>query len=414
VSKLNIYLERYAHPEQLITSQPKADLGIIVTIPCYNEPDLISSLAALGNCELPSCAVEAIIVINHSVKAADAIQAQNQLTYDQAMVWASNHNSERLFFHIHQQELPHKHAGVGLARKIAMDEAVKRFEVLENTDGIIVCFDADSLCETNYLVEIENHFLENPKSPGCSIHFEHPLLGSLNKEVYQAITEYELFLRYYTHALKYCGLPYAYETIGSSMAVRSAVYQKQGGMNRRKAGEDFYFLHKIITLGHFTELKTTKVIPSPRQSERVPFGTGRAVNKWLEEKSLTTYAPQTFIDLKTFTDQVGQLWDINDNDLKSMIADLPMGIKSFLVSNDFVSTLASIKNNSASLETFTNRFYQWFDAFKVLKYMHYARDENYANVSILEASQWLLQKGYGIEVSSEKSALLMFRELDRQ
>lgn len=413
MSNPNIYLDRYAHPEQLISAQPKHDLGIIVTIPCYNEPDLISSLEALHKCQLPACSTEVIVVINHSEKAEETIKALNQHTYDQAIEWTNTINSDQLQFHIHLKELPHKHAGVGLARKIAMDEAIRRFEAVENPEGVIVCFDADSLCEENYLVGIERHFQQHPKSPGCSIHFEHPLLGNLNKEIYQAITEYELFLRYYTHAQKYCGLPFAYETIGSSMAVRSFAYQKQGGMNRRKAGEDFYFLHKIIALGYFTELKTTKVIPSPRQSDRVPFGTGKAVNKWLVEKSLFTYAPQTFIDLKVFTDQVAHLWLIKDAELESLLNSLPISIRSYLIDSNFESSLTSIQKNSASQATFIDRFYHWFDAFKLLKYVHHARDQYQPNIPILEASQWLLNKSYGIEVTSEKSALLMFRELDR-
>jgi len=412
VSNPNIYLERYAHPGQLLTTQPYGDLGLIVTIPCYNEPDLISSLASLNNCELPNCAVEVIVVINHSEKADQAIKTQNQHTYDEAIAWANTHNSDQIHFHIHLQELPHKHAGVGLARKVAMDEAVRRFEAVGKPEGVIVCFDADSLCEANYLTAIEEHFLENPKSPGCSIHFEHPIFGNLNKEVYQAITDYELFLRHYTHALKYCRLPYAYETIGSSMAVISLAYQKQGGMNRRKAGEDFYFLHKIIALGNFTELKTTKVIPSPRQSDRVPFGTGRAVNKWLEEKSLNTYAPQTFTDLKAFTDQVDQLYTLKQG-ADAFLDTLPESIRTFLLDNDFEKELSAIQQNSASPNTFIHRFYHWFDAFKVLKYVHYARDEYHDNIPVLGASQWLLQNSYGIEVASEKGALLMFRKLDR-
>ncbi|MEZ4848575.1 MAG: hypothetical protein R3B93_08135 [Bacteroidia bacterium] len=72
---------------------------------------------------------------------------------------------------------------------------------------------------------------------------------------------------------------HAFHCVGSSMAVRSIAYQKRGGMNRRKAGEDFYFLQKFIAEGTLAELSTTKVIPSPRASEKVPFGTGRAIKK---------------------------------------------------------------------------------------------------------------------------------------
>src|SRR5213594_3575687 len=99
------------------------------------------------------------------------------------------------------------------------------------------------------------------------------MAGLLDPKVAEAIAAYELHLRYYVRALRYAGFPYAHHTIGSCMAVRADVYKKQGGMNKRQAGEDFYFLQKIIPLGHFTDLTETKVIPSSRPSDRVPFGT---------------------------------------------------------------------------------------------------------------------------------------------
>ena len=75
---------------------------------------------------------------------------------------------------------------------------------------------------------------------------------------------------------------------------------RQGGMNKRQAGEDFYFLHKIIPLGHFGEINTTRVIPSPRPSDRVPFGTGRAVRDYLATHKFETYPLEAFRDLKQF------------------------------------------------------------------------------------------------------------------
>lgn len=48
-------------------------------------------------------------------------------------------------------------------------------------------------------------------------------------------------------------------------------------MNRRRASEDFYFLQALMRGGRLTELGSTRVLPSPRVSQRVPFGTGRAI-----------------------------------------------------------------------------------------------------------------------------------------
>ena len=65
----------------------------------------------------------------------------------------------------------------------------------------------------------------------------------------EAIMKYELYLRYYRLALEYTGHPHAYHCIGSAFAVRTLDYVAQGGMNKRQAGEDFYFLQKLIATG---------------------------------------------------------------------------------------------------------------------------------------------------------------------
>jgi cellulose synthase/poly-beta-1,6-N-acetylglucosamine synthase-like glycosyltransferase len=292
---VNYYLNRYAVREALITQKPHSDLGIVVVIPCCNEPNLVASLQSLYNCEKPLGSVEVIVVINASERAENNLLAQNQKTLLEAEAWSTEHADHFNFYFIEENQLPKKHAGVGLARKIGMDEAVRRFDLVNNHRGIIACFDADALCESNYLVELEKHFKQHSKSPACSIHFEHPIKGTEFPEaIYNGISQYELHLRYYKNGLAYANLPYAFHTIGSSMAVRSEAYQKQNGMNKRKAGEDFYFLQKLIPLGYFSELKTTKILPSPRVSDRVPFGTGKAMQSWLddEKKELESYNPK--------------------------------------------------------------------------------------------------------------------------
>ena len=105
---------------------------------------------------------------------------------------------------------------------------------------------------------------------------------ALGQAGFDGIAAYELHLRYHVRVQKWIGFPYAFQTIGSAMAVRAWAYVKQGGMNRRHAGEDFYFLQKISWLGPISELSTVTVFPSPRLSGRVPFGTGKAVGDYIE------------------------------------------------------------------------------------------------------------------------------------
>ena len=283
--------------------------------------------------------------------------------------------------------MPQKHAGVGLARKIGMDEAVSRFAKIKQDKGIIVCFDADCTCAPNYLIEIENAFKKYaPKA--MSIRFEHPLSGvEFDQKIYDYITDYELHLRVYKNAIAFAGLPYGYHTVGSSMAVSVMDYCKQGGMNKRKAGEDFYFMQKFIQLGPIYELNSTCVYPSPRVSDRVPFGTGRAIGERVNGSvdHLLTYNMQSFYDLKELTSVVPKFYESFDE-----IVRLPVAIKCFFKEENLISKLLEIKRESASLTTFVKRFYAWFDAFQLLKFVHFARDEFYPNQPINSVAQQLL------------------------
>ena len=416
---MNFYLNKYGFQNPTIKPFPNKKLGICIVIPCYNETELILSLEALYSCDRPKVPVEIITVINAGITTNETIKAENRKTYKKAVEWSKNKNTPNFQFHfILEEALPKKHAGVGLARKIGMDEAVHRFELVK-TDGIIVCFDADSLCETNYLKEIENHFLQYPKTHGCSIHFEHPISGNkFSAAIYTGIINYELHLRYYNQALKFAKLPYAFHTVGSSMAVRSSAYQKQGGMNKRKAGEDFYFIHKIIALGNFTEIKTTKVIPSPRISDRVPFGTGKAIGDWIEkgEEVYKTYAFECFILLKAFVERIS---DFSTIDLHSIAFDINKNQKKqlidFLETQKFASAIAEISKNSKGEKAFEKRFFRWFDAFKVLKFIHYLRDNGTRNLPIKEETNKLISNLFQAKTfESEVEQLSFLREIEKK
>jgi len=414
---MNFYLNKYGFCPQQLSLVPHDNVNIIIVIPCYNEPDLISSLQAIYNCTLPSCNIEVIIVINASINESDKIKTHNLTTYKTGVNWAKKHNSKALMFHfILNNNLPKKHAGVGLARKIGMDEAVYRFDLLKK-DGIIVCFDADSKCDPNYLVEIEKHFVNSPKTPGCSIHYEHPIEGvEFEQSIYNGIINYELFLRYYNLSLQYAKLPFAFQTVGSSMAVRSSIYQKQGGMNKRKAGEDFYFIHKIIALGGFTNLTKTKVIPSPRISDRVPFGTGKAIGDWIEseEETYSTYDFRIFEIIKEFVEIIPTLEKSDLDQTKFSTQKENQQFIHFLIENDFNMALTEIRKNASNSKAFLKRFFIWFNAFRVLKLVHYLRDNQYQNKDIFDLSVQLARHlNFYNNQQSPKELLQLYRKQEQ-
>ena len=353
-------------------------------------------------------------MINSSEVDTKEVLQQNELTVLQTSIWINDHSGPELkFFIIEAKKLPKRHAGVGLARKIGMDEAVVRFDRNFNENGIISCFDADCKCDPNYLIALESHFASNPQAQGCSVYYEHPLIGNeFEASIYEGIVDYELFLRYYNQGLRFAGFPFAFHTVGSAMAVTSKVYQKQGGMNKRKAGEDFYFLQKIIYLGNFTELNTTRIIPSPRTSNRVPFGTGKAILKWLEKKELITYDPQVFWDLKLFISELPQLFC--DKSATTILSGLSPALKSFLISRNFENKVREIKANSSSQLLFEKRFFQWFNGFVVLKFVHFARDNYYKPIKIGSASSELLTVlGFDTSGFSRQEILVKYRAIEK-
>ena len=189
-------------------------------------------------------------------------------------------------------------------------------------------------------------------------------------------------------------------------------------MNRRKAGEDFYFLHKFIPLGQFDELQTTRVIPSPRISERVPFGTGRAVGTLINSKEdLTTYAPQSFIDLQAFFKMLPAFFKAKQNTLEATIAGSSEAIQAFLVLINFKDKLIEIRGNTNSLKSFEQRFFRWFNAFMIMKYLHFCRDNFYENLLVVEAARWLLKNYHHQPVTNRHKSINLlerFRELDKK
>lgn len=401
----------------LITGPPHPQLNLCIVIPSFNEPDLISTLEAIYHCTRPANAIEVIVVINAPLNIGEIIVENNKVTLQKATVWISEHLDPKLRFHlIYSPNLPEKTAGVGYARKIGMDEAVFRLHQVNNNAGIIASMDADALCDVNYLVETEQHFQKFTKTPGASIYFEHPIEGNNFKpDIYKGITLYELHLRYINQAFRYAGHPHAFHTVGSSFAVRMKAYVKQGGMNKRQAGEDFYFLQKIIALGNYTEINSTRIIPSPRTSDRVPFGTGPVIQRFLCDHIFQTYSMEAFSDVKMMIDQLNNLYDVNKDATLQIMNSLSNPLREFLQTNNFLFEWESVTANSASLQAFRNRFFRWFNTFKVIKYLNFTADKYYEKSAVVGEAQKLLIK-LGLSIPSENSVDLLkyYRNLDRR
>lgn len=412
------YLEKVNFDPSLNIQAPSKDLSMVVAIPACNEPDILETLSSLVRGRRPIGAVEIIIILNAAKSARDEIISQNLLTEKNLLAFARTHDEGGFRILVsHRPAVPDRDAGAGLARKMAMDQALSRFNLLNRPAGIILSLDADTICQENYLIEVERQFRDKPDTKACNILYEHPLEGGpFPDSVYNGIIQYELHLRYYVQALRFAGHPHAFHTVGSAFGVRADIYAAQGGMNKRKAGEDFYFLQKIIPLGGFYEVNSTRVIPSPRPSDRVGFGTGPVISKFQrgETTELHTYHPDVFSDLRHFLSSVPSLYAAPQQSLQQVLENYPTAVREN-VSPDFISKILEIRGNAARESTFLNRFYRWFNMFRTLKYINFAHQHHYARVPVVEAARELLS-GTGMGFQGDCNAmelLLHLREIQK-
>jgi hypothetical protein len=430
------YLQKHAIGGPFIKEAPDPDLNCIVAIPATEESGLLKCLDSLYICQPPPLPVEVIVLLNSSEKSSTATIETNRHTFEAAREWSRNHSRPGLQFHIVLAEgLPAKHHGAGLARKLVMDEAVRRLNAIEKggrPEGVIVSLDADCTVRGDYLREITGMFGRFPELEGCSVAFEHPLEGDEFPEpVYEAIVNYELHQRTYLEAVRYTGYPYAYHTVGSAFAVRASTYCRQGGMSRRQAGEDFYFIQKVAGQGNYGECNSTRVYPSPRPSARVPFGTGPDIARQIAGKSLPgsegtrarggedhiavlppyyTYPPPLFDQLKEFYSRIPSLFSTTDP--AAVLSGVQPLLRQYLKTAGFLETLKEVRENTASEAAFRQRFFKKFNMLWILKFLHYAEAEGVAKMEVETAAKEMLERiGSPAPADSNKRALLQIYRL---
>ena len=135
------------------------------------------------------------------------------------------------------------------------------------------------------------------EASAISLPFTHHLLE--NHPTSAATLLYELKLHHYVLHLAALGSPYAFHALGSSFAASAKAYAKVRGVPLRSAGEDFYLLNKLAKVGLIHRASGVGVKITSRQSSRVPFGTGPAIQHLLETKDMLR-AP-LFYDARCFS-----------------------------------------------------------------------------------------------------------------
>ena len=263
-------------------------------------------------------------------------------------------------------ELPQKQAGVGLARKIGLDLSLKFCD----KDSILCNLDADTIISPYYLKTIEKYYKQN-NSYAAVINFSH--YQSKNQKLTEAIKVYEKFIKHTSKNLKKSNSPYYYHSIGSTITSTALAYAAVGGMTKKIATEDFYFLESLSKYRSVDIIEDILVFPSSRISDRVYLGTGyrmKQSNSGFDLNKLF-FNDQIFILLKKWLELGTNCKNKHINfvlmEAKKIHSDLPIFLNNEKIKNVWIG----LQKSSPTEKHFIMQFHRWFDALKTLRFLKY-------------------------------------------
>jgi len=231
------------------------------------------------------------------------------------------------------------------------------------------------------------------------------ILNIRRHKIMQVTRLYEYSLRYYVAGLSFAHSPYAFHTIGSTIAVNAVHYAKVRGFPRRQAGEDFYLLNKLAKVGSIMQLSAdTDCEPieiAARLSDRVPFGTGAAVGRIMElenpAREFLLYHPAVFGLLRSWLGSLPAFWQSRSSDIGVILSRGPVTDQQGSLSNhspmDLQVLIGGLEESGATealqhafkqssdAKQFNRQIHTWFDAFRTLKLIHHLRDHHLPSIS---------------------------------
>lgn len=399
------YLEKYAEPEASLCKDISNCYTHVLCIPAFAEtPDFLAATTAA----ITQQKVLVILVVN-----APASANSTQLEQTRAM---AAHLKQQ---HPTRQQLADNMClldaagadillvercspglflaekdGVGRARKIACDITCRLIADGTVASPWIHCTDADCTLPADYFQAVQG--LNATHTSAAIYPFRHT--PHADDQVRLAQQLYDAALDYYVDGLAWAGSPWAFHTIGSTLTVSAAHYAKVRGFPVRAAGEDFYLLNKLAKTGRVAQLECSPLLLASRLSDRVPFGTGPALQKILAMdnpvENYRYYHPLCFQYLKCWLTLAQTLWQkritrIDTACIRNFcqddqtFADVNSDImQECLLAFDIRKGLTHAFAHSNSEAVFARHLRNWFDAFMTLKCIHWLRDNHFTSVPL--------------------------------
>lgn len=275
------------------------------------------------------------------------------------------HNYAFLTLHVMDRSSPGlgwtgKRQGVGCARKELFDKILSD----SDADDITVSLDADTYVRPHYLQSLVDHFAAHPEMNAVAVPYYHPIQPEDEKRG-RALLRYELYMRNYAINLLRIRSPYGFTALGSAIAMRACALQKIGGITPLQSGEDFYLVQKFCKMGGLSLFNAECVYPAGRYSDRVPFGTGPAMQAGAsgEWDSYPIYPHDCFEPIREAYRHLKDLYDRNfyekENEFLAFLQDI----------NKNDNVWAGILDNVSDFPHFVKAFHQKADGLRILQFL---------------------------------------------
>jgi hypothetical protein len=397
------YLARYAEPEARELENFAGRFGHVVTIPAYGEgTDLHDAIASVPAGPLGEVLI--VLVVNGRADSPPTVRDANLTVLDtlcgsggpiqsiarNATLRAHPRGALLLVDRASQgRELPARQ-GVGLARKIAADIALALWMRGHVASPWIHCTDAD--------VELPIDYFEAPARLDSKTAVAALAYPFRHVNASREALEYEISLRYYVAGLRFAESPYAFHTIGSTLAVRADAYAQVRGFPKRQAAEDFYLLNKLAKVGAVETLEGLPIRVSARTSNRTPFGTGRALERAKQQGDkrapLLVYHPEVFANLAAWLRTLHALAeagsasdpaDLLAKQTGSWATEHPERLRSALDRTGAWAAARRALERSKQITTRKKHLQTAFDGFQTLKLIHALRESGLASTPLRDA-----------------------------
>lgn len=382
------YLARYAEPAAEVPPRPEP-YGHVIVIPAMGEGEsLYQTIDSIPQGFLGDVLV--IAVVNACKDAPSWVHESNRAVLEQLRsrdVFVVDCATDGNF-------LP-EGQGVGLARKIGADIALRLYAAGRLASPWIHCTDADVKLPPDYFFRSED-WIAAADVAALVYTFYHDY--DQDPQVAEAMDFYESYLRYYMFGLDYAGSPYAFHTIGSLITVRAEAYAQVRGFPKKTAGEDFYILNKLAKVGAIVRAVGSPIRVLGRRSDRVPFGTGRALSQIVSMlaagEPYRVYHPAVFENLAVWVQSMAEAavtgGRLEPRDLvRQRCEGLPLLQSDVLLrvleQMGAFDAAGSAVRRSPNPATVLQHLHTWFDAFRTLKFIHALRDAGLPSLPLREA-----------------------------